>query len=102
MKTPQKLGFVGLGKMGYPMAGRLAGAGFALTVFDINRSAQERFVAENGARSAEGLSEVARNSDLIMRRLMRGICGEPVHQILRPFIRPLLERRAKLAEGSFK
>ena len=25
METPQKIGFVGLGKMGFPMAGRLAG-----------------------------------------------------------------------------
>jgi 3-hydroxyisobutyrate dehydrogenase len=69
MKTPQKLGFVGLGKMGYPMARRLAGAGFALTVFDINRGVQERFVAENRAQSAENLSEVARNSDLIITML---------------------------------
>jgi 3-hydroxyisobutyrate dehydrogenase-like beta-hydroxyacid dehydrogenase len=29
------LGFVGLGAMGLPMAGRLAGAGFELKVFDV-------------------------------------------------------------------
>jgi len=29
MRTPQQIGFVGLGKMGFPMAGRLAAAGFA-------------------------------------------------------------------------
>ncbi len=69
MKTPQKLGFVGLGKMGFPMASRLARAGFALTVFDIDRSAGERFAAENKAAAADSLPELARNSEFIITML---------------------------------
>lgn len=69
METPQKIGFVGLGKMGFPMAGRLAGAGFALTVFDIDRDVQQRFVSENRATAAGSLPEVAQNCELIITML---------------------------------
>ena len=46
------MGFVGLGNMGFPMANRLTRAGSALTVFAIDRSAGERFAAENKAAAA--------------------------------------------------
>ena len=45
MTTPQQIGFVGLGKMGFPMAGRLAAAGFALKVYDVDRRVKEQFTA---------------------------------------------------------
>jgi 3-hydroxyisobutyrate dehydrogenase-like beta-hydroxyacid dehydrogenase len=51
------------------MPTRLAGAGFDLTVFDINRSVQERFAAENRAIAAQSLPEVARNRELIITML---------------------------------
>ena len=39
MERLNKVGFIGLGNMGRPMAARLKEAGFNLTVFDINPQA---------------------------------------------------------------
>lgn len=72
MITPQRLGFVGLGNMGFPMATRLAEAGFHLTVYDLNREAQERFLTHNQAVGADSPAEVARQSDLVITMLPDG------------------------------
>ena len=40
-----EIGFIGLGKMGYPMARRLIEAGHQLTVFDTSKEALDRLVA---------------------------------------------------------
>ena len=52
------LGFIGLGKMGAPMAGRLLDAGYALTIFDTREAALAPFVAR-GAKSAGSPAAVA-------------------------------------------
>jgi len=39
MTMSEHLGFIGVGRMGGPMAGRLLDAGHRLTVFDTNRGA---------------------------------------------------------------
>ena len=52
------LGFIGLGNMGAPMAGRLLDAGYALTVFDTRASAVQAFTAR-GAKSASSPAAVA-------------------------------------------
>lgn len=69
MEAPKRIGFVGLGKMGYPMAGRLAAAGFTLTVFDVDRGVQAKFAAEKKASAANNPSEVGLNSDLVITML---------------------------------
>ncbi len=45
--TITRVGFIGLGNMGRPMAAHLADAGFALTVSDAAPGVTERFVAEH-------------------------------------------------------
>ena len=40
--TRPRIGFIGLGIMGHPMAGHLAKAGFDLTVFDSDAAAIDR------------------------------------------------------------
>jgi 3-hydroxyisobutyrate dehydrogenase len=45
--TTTRVGFIGLGNMGRPMAAHLADAGFALTVSDAASGVTERFVAEH-------------------------------------------------------
>ena len=40
-----EIGFIGLGKMGFPMARRLVEAGHKLTVFDTQTAAVDRLVA---------------------------------------------------------
>lgn len=54
-----KIGFIGLGIMGKPMAKNLLRAGHALTVYDISTSAVEELVREGGA-AAKSPAEVAK------------------------------------------
>lgn len=62
--TNQRVGFIGLGNMGKPMAINLVKAGFDLTVFDI-RSEPLSELAKLGASAARSVAEVAANSDII-------------------------------------
>ncbi|MFM9968491.1 MAG: NAD(P)-dependent oxidoreductase [Burkholderiales bacterium] len=43
---PTRIGFIGLGQMGYPMARNLARSGFQLMVIDANAATQQRFAAD--------------------------------------------------------
>jgi 3-hydroxyisobutyrate dehydrogenase-like beta-hydroxyacid dehydrogenase len=54
----EHLGFIGVGRMGGPMAGRLIDAGHTLTVYDTNASATAALAAR-GARVAGSSREVA-------------------------------------------
>jgi 3-hydroxyisobutyrate dehydrogenase-like beta-hydroxyacid dehydrogenase len=47
-ETKMKLGFVGIGSIGWPMAQRLRGAGHDLVIVDANADALERFTSEGG------------------------------------------------------
>lgn len=59
-----KLGFIGLGIMGKPMAKNLVKAGHDLTVFDFNKDAVKELV-ETGATAADSGKAVAENADVI-------------------------------------
>ena len=68
-----RIGFIGLGVMGTPMAGHLATAGHALTVLDVDRPKAERLAAAHaGIRIATTPSEVAANSDIVVTMLPSG------------------------------
>jgi 2-hydroxy-3-oxopropionate reductase len=54
----QELGFVGVGRMGGPMAMRLLDAGYPLTVYDTNADAVKALVGR-GAKSAASAEAVA-------------------------------------------
>jgi 3-hydroxyisobutyrate dehydrogenase-like beta-hydroxyacid dehydrogenase len=62
------LGFVGLGRMGGPMVGRLLEAGHAVTVFDISEDAVRPMV-ERGAAPASSAAEVAAAAEIVMTSL---------------------------------
>ena len=65
---PERVGFIGLGIMGKPMARNLMDAGYDLTVH--NRSPEKaEELGEQGASVAESPGEVARNSDIIVTML---------------------------------
>lgn len=51
--APVELGFVGLGKMGWPMAHNLVAAGYALVVHDADPERQRSFAAEHGCVAAD-------------------------------------------------
>jgi 3-hydroxyisobutyrate dehydrogenase len=60
-----RIGFIGLGTMGAPMAARLLEAGHALTVHNRTR-AREQPLADGGARRAATPSEAARDAELLI------------------------------------
>lgn len=66
------VGFVGLGKMGWPMATRLVDAGFPVTVLDANEEVAARFVQERGGRRASTLRDLAAASDVVITMLPDG------------------------------
>ncbi len=57
--TSLRVGFVGLGNMGWPMARNLAAAGFPLVVRDADEELQARFVSEHGCAGASGPDDFA-------------------------------------------
>ena len=61
----EKIGFVGLGIMGKPMAKNLLKAGYSLTVYDIVGEPVEEVVTDGAARASSN-KEVAANSDKII------------------------------------
>jgi 3-hydroxyisobutyrate dehydrogenase-like beta-hydroxyacid dehydrogenase len=63
------VGFIGLGRMGQGMAGRILGAGHALTVFDVVAAATQP-LADQGARVASSIAELARGSEVIVSMLV--------------------------------
>jgi 3-hydroxyisobutyrate dehydrogenase len=77
---PAAIAFLGLGKMGNPMAARLAGAGYALRVFDTAQTAIDAFVAEHGGaasgsrpvRACRSPAEAARDAAAVITMLPDG------------------------------
>jgi 3-hydroxyisobutyrate dehydrogenase len=59
-----RVGYIGLGNMGKPMASHLAPAGLETTVFDLAPGPVKALV-ETGAKAASSASEVARASDVL-------------------------------------
>lgn len=62
------VGFIGLGRMGRPMASNLCRKGFDLVVHDVNPSPVRDLVALT-ARAASGTPDVAASSDVVMTML---------------------------------
>src|SRR5262245_635877 len=76
-----RIGFVGLGVMGRPMASNLVRAGYPSTVYDINPAAVAA-LASQGARPAASAAEAASISDIFITMVvndaqMRAILFEP-------------------------
>lgn len=63
-----KIGFIGLGIMGKPMATNLIKAGHDLVVFDVNKEIVEEMAAL-GAESGENPADVAGKTDIIITML---------------------------------
>lgn len=59
-----RVGYIGLGNMGRPMASHLAPSGFETTVFDIDAEAVKA-VVETGARAASSPREVGEASEVV-------------------------------------
>jgi len=61
-----KLAFLGLGVMGFPMAGHLARAGHDVTVYNRNAAKAQQWVATHGGRSAATPSAAAKDAQIVM------------------------------------
>ncbi len=57
--------FIGLGVMGYPMAGYISKAGHNVTVFNRTKSKAEKWISEYVGNIAETPAEAAKNSEYI-------------------------------------
>ncbi len=64
----EKIGFIGLGIMGKPMARNLMKAGYSLIVYDVNRAPVDEMVQE-GAEAVGSPKEVAERCDIILTML---------------------------------
>lgn len=72
LAPPATVGFIGLGNMGFPMAGHLAAAGYRLVVSDLNADAVARCCREHGATAATSLRALGEQSDLVITMLPEG------------------------------
>jgi 3-hydroxyisobutyrate dehydrogenase len=66
-----KIGFLGLGNMGGPMAANLIKAGHQLKVADLSKTAVEKLVSQ-GAQAAAAPSEVAKDAEVVVTMLPAG------------------------------
>ncbi|HEY1058010.1 MAG TPA: NAD(P)-dependent oxidoreductase [Limnobacter sp.] len=79
-----KVAFLGLGVMGYPMAGHLAKAGHTVTVYNRTLAKAQQWVAEHGGKLAHTPIKAAEGQDLVfacvgnddnLRQVCTGIDG---------------------------
>lgn len=66
-----KIGFIGVGNMGGPMARNLITAGHSLKVFDLSEEAVN-FVVQSGAQRAESIQDAAKGVDIVVTMLPVG------------------------------
>jgi 3-hydroxyisobutyrate dehydrogenase-like beta-hydroxyacid dehydrogenase len=63
--TPHKVAFLGLGVMGYPMAGHLKKAGHDVTVYNRTSAKADQWAAEYGGKSAPTPRQAAHDADIV-------------------------------------
>ena len=81
-----KIGFIGLGIMGRPMAKHMVKAGCELLVNDINREAVADLVSQGAAEA--GYREIAEQADVIITMLPKGqIVKQVVTEELLPYMK---------------
>src|SRR6186713_3301785 len=76
-----KVGFVGLGRMGKGMAGRIQGGDHELTVFDVVREATLEFAAA-GSRVADSIADLCKGNEVVVTMLVEDATVMDV--VLRP------------------
>jgi 3-hydroxyisobutyrate dehydrogenase len=80
--TPGKIGFVGIGAMGTPMAANLIKAGHKLVIYDADPARTASFASAHQVEVAKNLVELGRASGLVITMLPDGkivrkvLCGE--------------------------
>jgi 3-hydroxyisobutyrate dehydrogenase len=77
-----KIAFLGLGVMGYPMAGHLAAAGHEVIVYNRTAAKAEAWVAQYGGKMALTPAKAAEGAEMVMACVgndndLRGVCLGP-------------------------
>jgi 3-hydroxyisobutyrate dehydrogenase len=65
----KRIGFVGLGAMGWPTAANLVKAGFDVGVYDARTAEAGRFALEVGGRAAPSLAALGESTDVVITML---------------------------------
>ena len=63
--TPHDVAFLGLGVMGYPMAGHLAGAGHRVTVYNRTEKKAQQWAQEYGGKSAKTPRDASAGAQIV-------------------------------------
>jgi 3-hydroxyisobutyrate dehydrogenase len=71
-KENTRAGFIGIGNMGSPMAANLLKAGWKVTVYDTDAAKVDSFKRGHGAGSAQTLTELGRQCDVVITMLPDG------------------------------
>ena len=72
MSAELRVGFIGVGNMGGPMAANVAKGDATLTVFDSNPTAADRFAQEHACGAAPTLVALAADCDIVVTMLPTG------------------------------
>jgi 3-hydroxyisobutyrate dehydrogenase len=72
-----KIGFIGLGNMGLPMAQNLVKAGHAVSGFDVNEASAGRLAEDGGTRAASA-AEACKDAEIVITMLP---AGEQVREV---------------------
>jgi len=64
-RSMSKVAWIGLGVMGYPMAGHLKTAGFDVTVFNRNQAKADKWITEHGGACATTPARAATGADFV-------------------------------------
>jgi 3-hydroxyisobutyrate dehydrogenase len=67
-----RVGLVGVGNMGTPMAANLLKAGWKVTVYDATPEKAKAFVASHGGSAAQSLTDMGGSSDVVITMLPDG------------------------------
>jgi 3-hydroxyisobutyrate dehydrogenase len=72
MSTSKRVGFIGLGNMGAPMAGNLVRGGHDVMGYDVATGRAQQVAQAHAARATESLAELARHAEIVITMLPSG------------------------------
>src|SRR5262249_50157325 len=72
MSDPKRIGFVGMGNMGVPMAANLVRAGHQAMAYDITPERAQRFAQAHARKATESLAGLGAHAEIVITMLPTG------------------------------
>jgi len=69
MSDTPRIGFIGIGNMGWPMAAQLVAKGFSVAVADVRRVQAQNFAQQIGGTAPDSLAELVGGADIVITML---------------------------------